>query len=1483
MKHRFLALLFGVLATVWVRPGALAANPAPLADSPFATPLALGALDTNAFVAWVDGAEKPITVKEGPRLVLWTRNSTAEWQGVTFGESKNSGPRHLRLGWDSPVTVGSVLVRGGGQLSVLKATALYPGQLDHEADWLPAQRIKDDQLSRDEVTKEEYAIWILPPGTTTRALRFTHTSALIDKSYAGWLGSAFVLSERWVNVAAYATASASGNNDKASKLNNSSNDGTWSAWDNAPETNAPLVSAEHPVLLTLTWPQPVKLRGLNALWAGFRAADVLTSTGPADKHPRDASDADWQLLRSFDKIENQYPRALGVNWLDFDREVTTRAVRLRVTKVIDEARAHGHLKGNTKGGRRVWLGELLALQSLGAAELSTAIVAAPKKEEVHPPIPIRFTLPEEGFVTLVIEDPQGRRVRNLISETRFPAGENTAWWDGMDDLLRDNEAVRHGVYHIPAQFVQPGAYRVRGLWRKQVDLRYEFSIYNAGSPAWETADSTGAWLANHTPPCAALFVPADRAPGAKPLVFLGSYVSEGGHGLAWVDLDGRKQGGVGWVGGNWTGAPYLARDDGPQRDTNAFAYAAAAWGKDDAAKAKIKPGEIRITALTTGGNKLVVKYDFKPEQSTNSQHVEWSDYIGGLAARDGLLVVSMTKIDQLLFVDAKTKQAIGTAPLANPRGLAFDKEGKLLALSGNSLVRFKPGPDPIALAKPETVIAGGTLPLTQSLSPNGGEGARRAGEGEGGSRKPTPLESPRALTLDSSGNIFISDRGQSHQVKVFSPAGKFLRAIGKPGVPEAGPYDRLHMNNPDGLTIDSSNRLWVTENDFQPKRVSVWTLDGMFVRAFYGPSEYGGGGKLDPDDKTKFYFHGMEFRLDWDKGTDQVVSVFSRPSANGVEGAGPTASALPETPHSVRGRKYFSNDHNSNPTGGPGVTMLWLLVDGVARPVAALGRAHEWKLFKTDTFKPLWPQGVDLRGDYWRNVTAFAWSDLNGDGLVQTNEVQFQKGTFGSATVAPDLAMIVSRYGTNAMRFAPVSFTKPGGPVYDLARGEVLARDVQNPTSSGGDQALWHESGWTVLTTPPKPFAPQSVGAVFKGEPRWSYPSPWPGLHASHESPPPSFPGMVIGTTRLLGDFVTPHGSDAGPLWCVNGNQGNMYLFTADGLFVAELFKDVRRGPSWSMPVAQRGMLLNDLTLHDENFWPSITQTKDGKVYLVDGGRSSLVRVDGLETIRRLPETSLNLSADDLAKARAYFVEAEAARQMNQGSGTMKVALRANAPVIDGALDDWQRADWVEIDKSGVAAYFDSKSKPYDVRGAVAVSGDRLFAAWRTGDANLLKNTGEMPNALFKTGGALDLMIGVDAGADEKRGKPVVGDARLLVAQVKGKTVAALYRAVVPGTKEPVPFSSPWRTITLDRVDDVSADVQLAAKDGNFEISIPLAALGLKPAVGQRLKGDIGVLRGNGFQTLQRVYWANKASGITADVPSEAELTPRLWGRWEFK
>jgi hypothetical protein len=128
----------------------------------------------------------------------------------------------------------------------------------------------------------------------------------------------------------------------------------------------------------------------------------------------------------------------------------------------------------------------------------------------------------------------------------------------------------------------------------------------------------------------------------------------------------------------------------------------------------------------------------------------------------------------------------------------------------------------------------------------------------------------------------------------------------------------------------------------------------------------------------------------------------------------------------------------------------------------------------------------------------------------------------------------------------------------------------------------------------------------------------------------------------------------------------------------------------------------------------------------------------------------------------------------------------------------------------------------------------------------------------------------------------VPGDERLLITLVEGKTKAVLYRAVVPGAQHPVPFSSPWRTVTMDQVQDVSDQVRLASAEGNYEVSVPLAVLGLNPSPGLQVRGDVGILRGNGFQTLQRVYWHNKATAITSDVPSEAELTPQLWGTWRF-
>jgi hypothetical protein len=456
-----------------------------------------------------------------------------------------------------------------------------------------------------------------------------------------------------------------------------------------------------------------------------------------------------------------------------------------------------------------------------------------------------------------------------------------------------------------------------------------------------------------------------------------------------------------------------------------------------------------------------------------------------------------------------------------------------------------------------------------------------------------------------------------------------------------------------------------------------------------------------------------------------------------------------------------------------------------------------------------------------------------------------------------------------------------GMPVYDLQKAQVVADGAQKPKSDGGGQALYSAEN-IVITTAPAPFPQQAFGGLDHAGHRWSYPNLWPGLHPSHSAPVADHPGEVLGATHLLGGFIDPSGSSGKPLWAVNGNFGDIYLFSADGLFVTQLFQDVRTGKPWSMPNPQRNMLLNDISLHDENFFPSITRTADGKIYLLDGGHTSIVRVDGLNTVSPIAPISLDLSASQIQQAQNYLKQREVDRQSQTGPQTLEVAIRPGpAPALAQLPDVLKNATWATIDRRITKVGW--ADKPDITEAAVTIAGGHLLATFRNDDPNLLINSGAITNAPFKSGGALDLMIGTDSKADAKRTDPVSGDIRLLIYQVKGQTKATLYRAVVRGSKTPVPFSSPGHTINFDEVEDVSSRIQLFCGNGTYSIYVPLEVIGLHPLPGQSIKADLGILRGNGMQTVQRVYWSNKATGITSDVPTEAALTPNLWGRWLFK
>jgi hypothetical protein len=889
----------------------------------------------------------------------------------------------------------------------------------------------------------------------------------------------------------------------------------------------------------------------------------------------------------------------------------------------------------------------------------------------HPPIPVRFRLAAPAYVTLVIERPlpaafkgtgeRSRRVKNLVSSTWFPAGEHTVWWDGLDETnARLISIPGQGLYYrIHGSLVSPGEYRVRGLARQAVAPKYQFSVYSGGqSPPWKTKSGRGGWLADHTPPAAALFLPGSSGEtAAAPRVLLSSPVAEAGDGLVLCDLEGRRVSGARTIGAGdgWVGAELLARDVGihPLRGyphaPNQDAYLAVDW-LDRAEVWALGPMTDKAGQGPSWSGTRVFTYPFPRRE-------DWA--VGGLAVRDGRIVLSLPRLNQLLLIDAARGTLLGKTEVNQPRGLAFNANGQLLVLSARALTAW------------EVVSEGAGLKL-QRLDWTA----------------PTTFEDPQGIALDDRGRIYVSDWGNSHQVKVLGPDGMLVRRIGHPGAPRVGPYDPSHMNHPRGLTVASDGRLWVAEDWRVPKRVSVWTLDGELVRAMYGPTWYGGGGSLDPRDRTRFFVHGdgggMEFKLDWDRGKAELKQVYYLPAAPvdlleyKLSGKIPPAKSFPQTPVWVGDRLYFSNCFAGDPTSGEAVVSLWRYRDGIAVPVASLGDPADaaWEILRTEPFRSRWPAGIKPPepGASVKTANAtFVWCDLNDDGQVQPGEVQIVAGSPWSVTLDGDLGLSTS----TAVRYAPVSFTAKGAPRYDLARGRKLAAGGQPGAGSGG-QVIAARDGWTVFTYPPSPLPGCYLAGCKDGRLDWTYPEEFLGLGSSHFSKPPRHPGEVIGTTRLLGRcFLAPRTGDRVPaqrvtepieLWAINGNYGSVYLFTTDGLLVATLFADARVAPPWPEE-ERRGADLGQLSLGEECFFPSIQQMADGRVYLIGGKSfSGIFEITGLDTIRRLPEQRLTVTAAQVAVARRYLAgrAKERAGEADETPPDLKKQGMEKAPVKDG-------------------------------------------------------------------------------------------------------------------------------------------------------------------------------------------------------------------------
>ncbi|HXB72405.1 MAG TPA: hypothetical protein VNY05_29475 [Candidatus Acidoferrales bacterium] len=243
-----------------------------------------------------------------------------------------------------------------------------------------------------------------------------------------------------------------------------------------------------------------------------------------------------------------------------------------------------------------------------------------------------------------------------------------------------------------------------------------------------------------------------------------------------------------------------------------------------------------------------------------------------------------------------------SAPLAFPQGVAVDSSANLyIADTSNNRIRM---------------VANGVITTVAGNGPPGFSG-------DNGPATTAQLNFPVAISVDSSGNLYIADTNNNRIRRVANGVITTVAGNGTPGFSgDNGPATSSQMNNPSGVAVDSNGNVYFA--DSANRRIRK-VANGVITTVAGGGTSFGDNGpatsaQLSGPTGVALDSAGNLYIADTNSRIRKVANgVMTTVAGNGTRGFsgdnGPATSAALDQPYGVAvdpaGKVYFADSWNN--------------------------------------------------------------------------------------------------------------------------------------------------------------------------------------------------------------------------------------------------------------------------------------------------------------------------------------------------------------------------------------------------------------------------------------------------------------------------------------------------------------------------------------------------------------------------------------------